>query len=71
VRFCHWRLNAERGLGGERAEVWVWDGALTIAHAAETLAQYRVTAEPDGRRLPDVTDPRFFPTGHASSQPFL
>ena len=44
---------------------------LTIEHAAETLAQYRVAVEPDGRRLREVTAPRFFATGHASPQPFL
>lgn len=71
VRFRHWRLYGERGLAGSRAAVWVWDETLTIEHAAETLAQYRVTVEPDGRRLRAVTDPRFFATGHASPQPFL
>jgi hypothetical protein len=71
VRFRHWRLYGERGLAGERAAVWVWDETLTIEHAAETLAHYRVAVEADGRRLRDVIDPRFFPTGHASPQPFL
>ena len=71
VRFRHWRLYGERGLAGERAAVWVWDETLTIEHAAETLAQYRVAVEADGRRLREVTDPRFFPTGHVSPQPFL
>jgi transposase len=71
VRFRHWRLYGERGLAGARAAVWVWDETLTIEHAAETLAQYRVAVETDGRRLREVTDPRFFPTGHASPQPFL
>jgi hypothetical protein len=60
-----------KGLAGERAAVWVWDETLTIEHAAETLAQYRVAVEADGRRLREVADPRFFPTGHASPQPFL
>jgi transposase len=71
VRFRHWRIYGERGLAGERAAVWVWDETLTIEHAAETVAQYRVAVEADGRRLRDVADPRFFPTGHASPQPFL
>jgi hypothetical protein len=71
VRFRHWRLYGERGLAGARAAVWVWDETLTIEHAAETLAQYRVSVETDGRRLRDVADPRFFPTSHASAQPFL
>ena len=71
VRFRHWRLYGERGLAGARAAVWVWDETLTIEHAAETLAQYRVAVEADGQRLREVVDPRFFPTGHASPQPFL
>ena len=70
VRFRHWRLYGERGLAGERAAVWLWDETLTIEHAAETLAQYRVAAAADGR-LREVADPRFFTTGHASPQPFL
>jgi len=71
VRFRHWRLYGERGLAGERAAVWVWDETLTIEYAAETLAQYRVIVEADGRRLRAVTEPRFFPTSHVSPQPFL
>ncbi|MBA2598969.1 MAG: hypothetical protein H0V00_20290 [Chloroflexia bacterium] len=71
IRFRHWRLYGERGLAGARAAVWVWDETLTIEHASETLAQYRVAVEADGRRLRDVVDPRFFATGHASPQPFL
>lgn len=71
VRFRHWRLYGERGLAGARAAVWVWDETLTIEHAAETLAQYRVAVEADGRRLREVADPRFFPTSHVSPQPFL
>jgi hypothetical protein len=71
VRFRHWRLYGERGLAGERAAVWVWDATLTIEHAAETLAQYRVAVEADGRRLREAADPRFYPTSHGSPQPFL
>lgn len=44
---------------------------LTLEYAAETLAQYRVVVEADGRRLREVHEPRFFATGHASPQPFL
>ncbi|MFN8663197.1 MAG: hypothetical protein U0075_15015 [Thermomicrobiales bacterium] len=71
MRFRHWRLYGERGPAAERATVWVWDETLTIEHAAETLAQYHVAVEADGRRLREVSDPRFFPTSHASPQPFL
>ena len=71
VRFRHWRLYGERGLAGARAAVWVWDETLTIEHAAETLAQYRVAVAADGRRLREVDEPRFFPTRHVSPQPFL
>ena len=71
VRFRHWRLYGERGLAGERAAVWVRDETLTIEYATETLAQYRVQYEADGRRLQEVTEPRLFATDHASPQPFL
>jgi putative transposase len=71
VRFRHWRLYGERGLAGERVAVWVWDETVTIEYAAETLAQYPVTCEGDGRGLRDVGAPRLHSTGHASPQPFL
>jgi hypothetical protein len=71
VRFRHWRLYGERGLAGDRVAVWVWDETVTIECAAETLAQYPVALEADGRRLREVGAPRLFATGHASPQPFL
>ena len=71
VRFRHWRLYGERGLAGERAAVWAWDETLTIEYAGDTLAQYRVAYEPDGRRLREVAAPRRYATAHASPQPFL
>jgi transposase len=71
IRFRHWRLYAERGLAGERAAVWVNGETLTPEYETETLAQYRVVLEADGRHLRDVTEPRFFPTDHGSPQPFL
>jgi hypothetical protein len=49
----------------------VWDGTLTIEYAAETLAQYPVAVEADGRRLREVGEPRLYATGHASPQSFL
>jgi hypothetical protein len=71
LRFRHWRFYGERGLAGERVAVWVWDGTVTIEYLAETLAQYRVTVEADGRRLREVAEPRLYATAHASPQPFL
>ena len=71
LRFRHWRLYGERGLAGERVAVWVWDETVTIEHAAETLAQYPVAFEADGRRICDVGEPRLYATDHASPQPFL
>jgi hypothetical protein len=49
VRFRHWRLHAERGLAGQRAAVWGHGETLTVEHATETLARYRVVLEADGR----------------------
>jgi hypothetical protein len=71
LRFRHWRLYGERGLAGERAAVWVDGEQLTVEYAADTLAQYRVTVEANGRRLRAVDEPRLFATGHQSPQPFL
>jgi transposase len=71
VRFRHWLFYGERGLAGARTAVWVWDETLTIEHASETLAQYRVTAEANGHGLREVAEPRFFATSHGSPQPFL
>ena len=71
VRFRHWRLYGERGLAGERAAVWVWDGTVTVEYASDTLAHYRAVFETDGRHLRAVGEPRLFVTGHASPQPFL
>jgi len=71
VRFRHWRLYGERGLAGERAGVWVDGETLTLEYHTETLVQYRVAVAADGRQVQEVADPRFFPTGHASPQPFL
>lgn len=71
LRFRHWRLYGERGLAGERAAVWVHDATLTVAYAAETLAQYRVTLDEDGHHLREVGEPRLYATGHDAPQPFL
>ena len=71
VRFRHWRIHAERGLAGKRAAVWVHGETLTVEHETETLAQYRVAVETDGRHLRKIDEPRFFATKHRSPQPFL
>jgi len=71
IRFRHWRLYAERGLAGARAAVWVSGETLTLAYETETLAQYRVALEADGRGLKAVDEPRFLATDHGSPQPFL
>lgn len=71
IRFRHWRLYAERGLTGARAAVWVSGETLTVEYETETLTHYRVALEAGGRGLKEVTEPRFFATGHGSSQPFL
>jgi putative transposase len=71
VRFRHWRLYGERGLAGKPAAVWVWDELLTIEYAAETLAQYPIAEEADGRHLRAVGELRLYTTSHASPQPFL
>jgi hypothetical protein len=71
LRFRHWRLYGERGLAGERAAVWLDGETLTVEYATDTLAQYRVAYEPDGRRLREVDEPCLFAAVYASPQPFL
>ena len=71
LRFRHWRLYGERGLAGERAAVWVCGETVTVEYAAESLAQYQVTFEADGRRLREVATAQLFPTRFPSPQPFL
>lgn len=58
-------------MAGERAAVWMNEETLTLEYATDTLAQYRIAYEPDGRRLREVAEPRLYATGHASPQPFL
>jgi hypothetical protein len=71
LRFRHWRLYGERGLAGERAAVWLDEETLTVEDATDTLAQYRVASEADGRRLREVDEPRLYAINHASPPPFL
>jgi hypothetical protein len=71
VRFRHWRFYGERGLRGAEAAVWVLGETLTVEHAADTLAQYRVAFEPDGLHIRAVSAPRFFPARRPSPQPWL
>ncbi len=71
LRFRHWRLYGERGLAGKPAAVWIHGETLTIEHETESLAQYGVTLESDGRRLRDVGEPRIYATSHGSPQRFL
>jgi transposase InsO family protein len=71
LRFRHWRLYAERGLAGERAAVWVTGETLTIEYRAETLVQYPVALEADGRRVREVGEPALLPHRYPSPQPFL
>jgi len=71
VRFRHWRLYGERGLAHARAAVWIHGETLTIVHETETLAQYQVKLEADGRCLREISEPRLYATRHASQQPFL
>jgi len=71
LRFRHWWLYGERGLAGERVAVWLDGETLTVEYATDTLAQYRVVLEADGRRLKEVDEPRLYATAHASPQSFL
>lgn len=71
IRFRRWRVYAERGLPGQPVAVWLYAEHLTLAYQDEPLAQYRVTYQPDKRRLKAVTEERRFETPHRSPQPTL
>ena len=71
IRFRDWRLYSERGLAGAEAAVWLLGNDLTVEHATDTLAQYRVAFEADARHFRDVTNPRLFETRYPSPQRFL
>ena len=51
--------------------MWLDAETLTVEYATDTLAQYRVAYEADGRRLKQVDEPRLHATAHASPQRFL
>ncbi len=68
ARFRRWRVYAERGLGDEPVAVWLYAEHLTLVYQDEPLAQYRVTYQPDQRRLKAVTPAQLFETPHRSPQ---
>jgi transposase len=71
ARFRRWRVYAERGLAGTPVAVWLYAEHLTLVYQDEPLAQYRVTYQPDQRRLQRVTPEQLFETPHRSPQPPL
>jgi len=71
ARFRRWWVYAERGLDGEPLAVWLYGEHLTLVYRDEPLAQYRVTYQPDQRRLQTVTPEQLFDTPHRSPQPPL
>ncbi len=71
LRYKRWRVYGERGLAGRRGSAWLFGEVLTIAFEDDTLAQYRVSYEPDERHIKALTEPRLFETRHPSPQPFL
>ena len=68
ARFRRWRVYAERGLGGAPVAVWLYAEHLTLVYQDEPLARYRVTYQPDQRRLQTVTPEQLFETPHRSPQ---
>jgi putative transposase len=66
ARFRRWRVYAERGLDGEPIAVWLYAEHLTLVYRDEPLVQYRVTYQPDQRRLQTVAPEHLFETPHRS-----
>jgi hypothetical protein len=71
IRYCHWRLYAERGLAYRHAEVWLVGETLAIEHAEEPLSQFTVEYQADKKHLRRVRDPRLMEHRFVSPQPFL
>jgi putative transposase len=71
ARFRRWRVYAELGLGGAPVAVWLYAEHLTLVYRDEPLARYRVTYQPDQRRLQTVTPEQLCETPHRSPQPPL
>jgi putative transposase len=69
-RFRHWDLYGERGLAQQRVAIWLSADVttLTIEHAAEPLAQYTITPEPDHKQLKDVAALHLFENRFPSPQ---
>jgi putative transposase len=68
ARFRRWRVYAERGLDGEPIAVWLYAEHLTLVYRDEPLARYRVTYQPDQRRLQTVKPEQLCETPHRSPQ---
>ncbi len=68
VRFRHWRVYGEQGLGKEHAAVWLYGETLTIEFADEPLARYRVRYQPDKKHLRAVEEPQVYETPFRSPQ---
>ncbi len=68
VRFRHWRVYGEQGLGKEHAAVWLYGETLTIEFADEPLARYRVRYRLDKKQLRAVEEPHLFETPFRSPQ---
>jgi hypothetical protein len=68
VRFRHWRLYGERGLGGSAVSVWVYDGTLRLEYQTVLLAGYSITLQGDGKRIREVQHPRLTATQFRSPQ---
>jgi len=68
ARFRRWRVYAEDGLRGKPIAVWLYAEHLTLVYNDEPLARYRVTYQPDKRRLQSVTPKERFATPYRSPQ---
>ena len=65
------RLHGERGLGRQRATVWLTGEQLVLSSSDEPLAQYAVTYAADGRHFAAVREEQRFVTAFQSPQPPL
>lgn len=68
VRFRHYRLYAEPGLGYRRVAVWLYKEQLSIEFNETLLVQYVVAYQPDHKHFHSIADPHIYETHYCSPQ---
>ncbi len=71
VRFRHYRVYGEQGLAGRGAAVWLHNETLSVEFGDQSISQFEVKYQADGRHLREIMRPRLFETCYRAIQPRL